>query len=359
MSAAGLPKPTASSATTLGLDDLIALNDELAALVRAGVPLEPTLADMGHDFPGRLGRATAELSGRIEQGASLPDALAAMPNAFPPGYRAAVAAGLRAGHLPAVFEDLAGAARRQAELRRTIADAALYPLFLVLLAYGLFLLLIVVGLPRFTELFEEHVPSLVRRLIGLGNSAAVWGVLPPVVLLLASLLAWRRSSRWQASFLDRLPVIGPMLQDFRWASFCDNLALLVGHDVPLPEALTLAADGALAGNRAANVRSLAAQLRAGGRIAAAEIAACPGVPHLVLWLFTIDQPRQSLVAALERTAAVFRRRSLRRSDWLRYYLPILLTLALGGAAALLLGLTLFVPFIDLLEHLTRHGVELH
>lgn len=356
MTAAGFPEPSASPASPLGLADLIALNDELAALVRAGVPLEQTLADLGRDFPGRLGRATAELSGRIEQGSSLPDALKAMPGVFPPVYRAAVAAGLRAGRLPAVFEDLASSARRQAELRRTIAESACYPLFLVLLAYTLFLLLIVVGLPRFAGVFGKNLPWLVRMLIDWGKSAAVWGGLPPAALLVASILAWYRSSRWGSSFLDRLPVIGPMLQDFRWASFCENLALLVSHDVPLCEALSLAADGVLAGERAQRVHSFAAELRAGVRINPAHSAACAGVPRLLAWLLTVEQPQQSLVAALERLAANFRRRSLRRSDWLRYYLPIILTIVIGGSAALLFGLSLFMPLAELLERLAHDGI---
>ena len=39
----------------VSLDDLIALNDEIIALIRAGVPLERGLAGLADDLPGRLG----------------------------------------------------------------------------------------------------------------------------------------------------------------------------------------------------------------------------------------------------------------------------------------------------------------
>ena len=52
------PAPSA-----LSLDNLIALSDEIAALARAGVPLERGLAELGREMPGRLGRFAAELAG--------------------------------------------------------------------------------------------------------------------------------------------------------------------------------------------------------------------------------------------------------------------------------------------------------
>lgn len=348
--------PAATPASSLGLDDLIALNDELAALVRAGIPLEQTLGDLGRDFPGRLGRATVELAGRVEHGASLPAAFAAMPDAFPSVYRAAIAAGLRTGHLPDVLEDLASSARRQRDLWQTITQAALYPLFLVLLTYALFVLLIVAGLPRFAGMFERDVPRLVQVLLRLGEDAPVWGVFPPLLLVLGSMYAWQRSLRVGASGCDRLPVLGPMLRDARRASFCENLALLLRHQVALHEALPLGADSVLDRNLVPAARSLAAQLSAGSRLDPQASLKYRGFPSLLLWLIASGQPQASLVAALQRTAAAYRRQSLRSSDWLRYYLPVLLTLVVGGTAALLFALSLFVPMVDLLLQIAHHGM---
>ena len=91
-----------SAAVTL--DDLIALNDEMLALVRAGVPLGQGLADVGHDVRGSLARVTATLATRVERGESLPQALAASGGLFPPLYRAIVEAGIKSGRLPAALE---------------------------------------------------------------------------------------------------------------------------------------------------------------------------------------------------------------------------------------------------------------
>jgi len=91
----------------MNLDDLIALNDEIAALVRAGVPLEMGLAELGGDLPGRLGRFATALAQRTAQGESLAQAIAGDAGQLPQAYRAVVEAGVRAGRLPAALEAVA------------------------------------------------------------------------------------------------------------------------------------------------------------------------------------------------------------------------------------------------------------
>ena len=87
----------------ISLTDLAALNDEIAALVRAGVPLERGLTGGSSDLPRRLGAYAAELGARMERGESLAQAVAAQKN-FPPVYRAVIAAGTKAGRLPVALE---------------------------------------------------------------------------------------------------------------------------------------------------------------------------------------------------------------------------------------------------------------
>lgn len=77
------------------LDQLTALNDEIVALVRAGVPLEANLAEIGGDLPGALGRITTMLAERAKAGEPLGQLIAQSSAQFPPVYRAVIEAGLR------------------------------------------------------------------------------------------------------------------------------------------------------------------------------------------------------------------------------------------------------------------------
>jgi general secretion pathway protein F len=363
-----MAESSAAGSRALSLQDLIALNDELAALMRAGVPLERTLGDMGRDLPGRLGRATAQLAERIDRGASLPQALEAMPDAFPKVYRAAVEAGLRSGDLPAVLESLSVVTRRISELRRALALAALYPLIVVLIAVGLFEFLVIKVLPTFLGAFESHSPQWLKQMTTLGDGIKAWGPILTNFLILA-VFAWWFLLRRSPLRGSRLPWLRGMFDDGRLAVFCELLALLVERATPLPEALCLAADATGNAPLSQAAAKLAEQLRAAQRpgesdpsvdprpLAARSALGPAGLPPFLLWLIGAGARQQTLVSFLQHTAEMYRRRALRRSDWLRVYLPMLLTVFIGGVVTLLFSLSLFVPLTELLIQVSRDGIS--
>ena len=333
------------SSASLSLEELVAVNDELAALVRAGVPLEATLGEMGHDLPGRMGRATSELASHMEQGASLSQALASMPEAFPPMYCTAVEAGLRAGRLPVVLEDLARSARRLNELRQVVSTAAIYPLIVVLLTISLFGLLSTKIMPAMVRTFEGHATPAVRWIVWLGERIAIWGPAVPLAMVAIGLVCWLRLGRGTVT-LRWLPVAGKMLRDARVATFSEIMALLLDHDVPLSEALPLAAEASGDPGLARSARPLADQLAQG--VTALTLPAENELPPFFVWLLGTGHRKELLVPLLEQSAEMYRRRALRRSDWIRLYVPVLMTLVIAGAAVLLFALSMFVPLTDLL-----------
>ena len=96
----------ARRAGSITIEQLFALNEEIRALVRAGVPLERGLHTAARDLRGRLGRITGALAGRLNRGESLVQALEAEKQVLPPLYRAVVEAGARSGQLPVALEGL-------------------------------------------------------------------------------------------------------------------------------------------------------------------------------------------------------------------------------------------------------------
>ena len=196
-------EPGAGGAGRISIDELAALNDEIAALVRAGVPLDRGLLGAGADLHGRLRGITTALGRRLSRGESLPDALEAEKSAIPPLYRAVVEAGARSGRLPAALEALSRFVRSYSEARAAIGVALWYPILVLSLAYFLFLGLLILIVPRFIAAFESlglEVIWPLRWLERLGEHAPYWWPLWPVLLLLLLLVpggdrALRRLSR--------------------------------------------------------------------------------------------------------------------------------------------------------------------
>ena len=155
------------------------------------MPLNEGLTSLGEDLPTALGRISSTLAKHIESGQSLPDALAAAGNQFPPLYRALVTAGIRAGRLPAALEQLSASARRMATLRRLILTSLLYPLVVLLLGYGMFLFFVVRIAPVMNASAPvatlQRPPALVQWIGGLSEHVQWWGPILPTVIVMLSL----------------------------------------------------------------------------------------------------------------------------------------------------------------------------
>ncbi len=348
-----------STAGSTSLEQLVALNDEIASLARAGVPLERGLIELGADLPGRLGRLASELGRRLESGESLAGVVSEDDGSFPPLYGAIVRAGLRSGRLPAALQELSSSVRRVAELRRLVGASILYPLLLLGLAYALFVFTTVFWLPVIIDSSQGMgsfaAPWLVT-LVSIGRHAMWWAPWLPIVGVAWLFAVWYRSGRvrWATASrrASRLPWLGRLLQAGRMAAFAELLALLVRHDVPLDEALILSAEGSGDGHLQKCVRQIADSIQRGGTSASSDDVP-RGFPPLLAWLLTTRAQQNELAAALRHQADAYRQKAQRLADWLTMYLPILLAVGIGGTAALVLGASLLGPWFYLLYELAR------
>ena len=367
-------------AVSVTLDQLIALNDEIAALVRAGVPLEGSLAEIGRDLPGGLGRFAAVLAQRTAEGKPLADVLADPELRLPVGYRAVVVAGIRAGRLPAALESLAGSMRRLAQTRRSVILALLYPLILVMVAWVLLAVFTSWTAPALLAMLQSvgaRGAAALTPLMWCGRGAKIWGPIGPVVFLALAWLWWHRATRAAvvgspcAWLFGWLPWLGPTLQWSHTAVFTEVLALLVENQVPLDEAVLLG--GQSSGDRrvAEAADELAAAIRSGdGKRGTVPSSDQPGtdrnsetggqspfsrkgqpLPPLMCWLILGGGKQASFLPALKHMAETYRQRAQLQADIARIWLPIFFTLTIGGGVALFYGLSLFLPYVMMLKAL--------
>jgi len=343
------------------LDQLVALNDEIAALARAGVPLEKGLIHVGGDIPGRLGNITTQLGQRLEAGEELAHALAADAS-LPPAYRAVVAAGTRSGRLAVALEGMSSLIRRASETRRLVVASLVYPLVVLAIAFGMLVFTTITCFPvidsAYSDLARQGRPLLVLK--WLTETFPYWGPTLPL-LLTAILLAWwivsrnawaveggcrGRGKRW---FSERYPTVGNLLFAGRMATFAEVLALLIEHEVPLNEAVGLSSDASGDRRLRESGRLLAERLQRGERLS--DVSALAGIPPVLAWLLVGSSDRNRMVSALRRAAASYQRRAKWMTRWLSLYLPIWLTTAIGGTTVVLYALVVIAPWAKILFEL--------
>ena len=348
--------PATGSAITL--DQLNALNQELAALARAGVPLEQGLVPLGRDLPGRLGQLARQLGERLESGQPLDEALRTIPQ-MPPAYAAMVAAGVRSGRLAVALDDMATLIRRVGEMQRLIWLAMIYPLVVLYLALILFSFTLQTYVPIVGEFYRSVSPDG-RALVGLQWLADLQAYWWPAVwlIVIVSPIFWllrqrRALTNVQSMGRRRLgrnrATVGNVIYSGRLAVLTETLATLIEHRVPLPESLRLAADACGDRQLGDAVRQLADRLEAGQRLA--ECGPLLGAPPMLGLVLTCGTTPERLAVTLRRMSQAYRQEAVWMSRWVAVYLPLGLTVLIGGTATIAYAFSVIWPFVNILREL--------
>ncbi len=327
------------TASTSRLEEVAALTAELAALSRAGLPLEVGLS------AGGLRRLQGRIAERLRHGASLETALAAEGNALPPAFRAVVAAGLRSGRLAEAVETVGRSATMLAELRRRLAVASIYPAVIVSFAC----LIAAVILPRTLSILDRTIADFTKSpppwhpVVRWLDAAGPWLLLVPPALVL--LLVWTGGL---SGLTMRLPGLHLALRSYRLSVFAELAAGLLDHGTPLDEALTLAADGS--GDRRLRAEAAeAAALARSGAPPAKIVAAFRSMPRFARWLIDAAAEQGQLSPGLRQAADWSARRAAYRADLFRMTAPVVVTLAVGGTTVAAMAALTFGPTVELLK----------
>src|SRR5688572_3717612 len=113
---------------TESLGDFMALNEQLGALMQAGVPLDVGLSPRAQSATKELERINATVIRRVNRGESLVEALSGDGEDVPAAYRSVVLHGLRTGDLTAALDGAVGVAASVDESRSALESAFIYPL---------------------------------------------------------------------------------------------------------------------------------------------------------------------------------------------------------------------------------------
>ena len=230
------------------LKNLAMFTRQLHVLLSAGTQVVPALNALERQMRDRNWRQTiSSVRAKIEQGASLSEAMALFPGYFDSVYRSMVAAGEAGGILAEMLDRLANLARKRLQVQTNVRGALIYPCLLVTVAASVLTLLLVLVVPRFEGLFRSldvPLPPTTAALIVVSELlCSYWWVGLLVVGLAAiTMRAWLATPggrRTRDGVLLRLPQIGQIAKSFSTARIVRLLGALLEGRVPVLEALKL------------------------------------------------------------------------------------------------------------------------
>jgi type IV pilus assembly protein PilC len=236
---------------------LLVFSQELAALLKAGLPLFQSLDIMLERQRDPLfRRSLGVVREKVKSGVALSDAFRQEGELYPPIFAASLVAGERSGNLDAVLRRFSSHLRLNQALKKKAVSAAIYPIVLLCMMTALVAILLVWVIPQFKSFYEglgAQLPLATRILLTVAT--AIRANLAPIVLGLAfgvmAIVYWFRREG-SGIVLDRallrLPYFGGLMRMYATSQLMRTLATLLGGGLPLLNALEVAASSV--GNRA-------------------------------------------------------------------------------------------------------------
>jgi type II secretory pathway component PulF len=323
----------------------------VADLAGAGLPLAEGLESAAREVGSRrLARGLSALARAVRQGQPLEAALRQTAPAVPAALAALLSAAERSGHLGLVLEEWTEQ-RIAARFRwRQIAGALAYPAFCLAAAVAVLTLVGAYVLPQFRTIFREfglRVSDQTLLLLAVADyiAPAVLSVVGVLVFLALALRLIGGTSGWYWA-CSQVPLIGKV---WHWSSVVEALrvaALLIEQRLPLPSALSLAADGMTDQYVGGTLRSLARQAEAGLPLWSGMIRN-RRLPLSLVPLMRLGEQTGQLADCMRSGAEMLERRIEQRGDLILVIVP---PMVFVGLAIVVVGVVvaLFTPVLTLL-----------
>ncbi len=346
------PVPTWRRGRRISGQQMAVIYAQLSGLLRSGVPLLRALQVLQTQTSNVLLQETLDdVHDRVEDGATLAEAMRHHPRAFSELAVSMIRAGGEGGFLEDALERIAQFTEQQEDLKSRTLGALAYPIFLAVVGALVVFGLLIFFVPNFGQIFDDlreagKLPALTRGLMWISESLQRYGLFLLLGLGLLgtyarSRLATRAGRRWSDVLRLRLPLLGPIFRNLAVARFCRVLGTLLHNGVPILKSLEISRDAA--GNRVLSeaVEAASENISSGDSLAK-PLAASGHFPATVVEMIAVAEESNTLDRVLVEIADGLERRTARRLDLaVRLLEPVMLLIL--AAIVLLVVIALLLP----------------
>ncbi len=234
---------------------LMVFTRQLATLIDAGVPLLRALQILHkQESHAGLKDMIKEMCDSVEGGAPFAEALAQHPKSFDRLFVNMVRAGEIGGVLALTLDRLAEFIEKAENIKTKVKSAMIYPIVVLIMALGITTFLMIVIIPKFTEIFNDllkgkEMPMLTQFVTNVSNLLIhrfpVIVVTIVGVIILYRLLGMTKFGRYIFDKISlKMPVFGDLNSKVGISRFSRTLGTLMNSDVQILQALNIVRDTA-------------------------------------------------------------------------------------------------------------------
>jgi type IV pilus assembly protein PilC len=336
-------------------DEFLIFNQELATLLKAGLPLVQSLEILRKRLQNATFKAAIDdVYEKVRSGIALSEAFEAQ-HLFPGVYTASLMAGEKSGSLEQVLRRYVQHVKVLASVRKHLISALIYPVVLIVLSLGVIGLIVFKVVPQFKEFYEEvghgqGLPLSTQILVSVSTgfiSNAWWilsGLAAAITMIVVTLKQPEQRKRWHA-FILRLPYVGGLARKFATAQVTRTLATLLSGGIPLVNALEISANatGNLAFSEALTV--VATQVRE-GRSLAMSLTERHMFPHVAVEMVEVGESTGALAEMLNSVADFYDEENATSMERFSNLVQPVLLIVMGVILAGLI-MSLYMPLFNL------------
>ncbi|WP_418524892.1 type II secretion system F family protein [Ruminococcus sp.] len=230
---------------------LLTFMHQMALMIRSGISLSVAMAVMcDTEKDKNMLRILQEITANLYNGITLSQSLSSFKT-FPTVYVNIIQTGEANGRLDEAFDKCVSLLKKEITLKNKIKGAMIYPIFLLILTIALIIVMSIVVLPAFKDLFESfgsELPIMTQITMGISDVLLHYGWL--VVLIIVAIVVTLRIlykknytfCMWWSTFQLKIPIIGEVLRLNQLTRFANMMATLTSSGVNILYSLELSRD---------------------------------------------------------------------------------------------------------------------
>ena len=224
---------------------------QFSIILRAGIPIARTvhlIADKTTDKP--LKKMLMKIAKDVEAGRSLAASFAEHGGKLlPTTFIETIRAGEESGNLDRSFDTMYRHYDKQTKMRGKVKGAMAYPMFVLVIAVAVVIVLMVKVVPTFTAIFESYgseLPAITRLLIAISNFFRKYTIWMAAVFALL-FIVYKFYGNTEKGRLNlarvqlRLPVLGNIARLNAASQFANTMTTMLGSGLPMTKAISITA----------------------------------------------------------------------------------------------------------------------
>lgn len=234
--------------TSLSLNEKIDFISTLQILLQSGIPAVESLMFMEQEAAKKKIRDLSKmLKTQIMAGSTFADTLARYPNVFGYIFIGLTKAGEEAGELEKTLGRIKDLLTKQANIKAKVIGTLMYPMFVIILAIIVTLVMLIFVFPAFKGMFEQQdkeLPMITAMMINAGEYLKeYWYTIPIFIAAFVAfcvlVVKWQPAKNILDRLILRIPLLNNLILYSNYSNFLSVLSVSYDAGIPIVDCLHL------------------------------------------------------------------------------------------------------------------------